>query len=70
MSSQILGHDGACPSMFERARIDIMRLAMNSRLFGTTASNRILICSFFAARVRAQPAVASRTCWEKLCDRT
>src|SRR5213082_2831263 len=26
VSSQILGHDGACPSMFERARIDIMRL--------------------------------------------
>src|SRR5438046_3400027 len=26
VSSQILGHDGACPSMFKRARIDIMRL--------------------------------------------
>src|SRR5204863_2187037 len=26
VSSQILGHNGACPSMCERARIDIMRL--------------------------------------------
>src|SRR5438874_12209250 len=43
---------------------------MNLQLFGMTASNRILICSFFAAPARARRAAVSPMCSGTPRDRT